>query len=102
MIEYSLDVKHCACYNEMYNKQDVVYLVTYVMTALNTNTQQNNSIEIDVAIPYNENSFKQFDELTKDEVVSWFFTFLNISEQERYKNLAKGKIEKTSYKKLLG
>lgn len=99
MIDYSLDIKHCVCYNTMYNKSDVIYLVTYILTATNTSTNQSNFIELDLAIPYDQNNFKQFSSLTKDEVISWFYQFLSLEQQEKYKNLAKGKIEKTSYKK---
>lgn len=82
----------------MYNKSDVVYGMTVILTAKNIVTEQTNSIEFFLGIPFNETNFLEFSELSEDELLRWVGIFLSESEIQKYKSLASGLIEHTSIK----
>ena len=101
MITYDWNIDKCICHNTMYGKNNVVYAVDYILTATNTITQETNSINVRVAIPYDTNNFKEFDNLSSQEIINWIELYLSQEQIEKYKALANGHIEKTSYKKPL-
>lgn len=97
---YTWKPLRCHCYNHMYGHEFVVYMVDFELTAINDQTQAQNTVSGSVGIPYDADNFVDYDTLVATDILLWITNTLSTTEQERFKTLARSSIEHVTIKEI--